>query len=287
MAQVSERVVLVTGAGKGLGRAFALRCAEGGAAVVVNNRRRGDDADSAAAVAREIVEGGGRAVAVCSDVRDDGAGASMVEVALEAFGRLDALILNAGVSGPAARFERQDASAFAEVMAINFTANVRLLQAAFPALRRSPAGRVVMVASTAGLYGTHGLAPYAASKGAVIALALTLAGEWRRDGMFVNVLCPYATTNMTPATDDPAFDAVISPQAAAPAAAWLSSAACPSSGEVWVAGGGRLARAAVMESPTAPLPSDGPFPQVRPGDGAPHPDAMAAFRSFTAGLRGV
>lgn len=282
------RAVLITGAGKGLGRAFAHRCAADGAAVVVNNRCREGDEDSAAAVANEIVENGGRAAAFTADVRDDGAPQAMVQMAVETFGSLDAVILNAGVSGPAARFERQSPQTFAEVMAINFTANVSLLQAALPALRASGAGRVVMVASTAGLYGAHGLSPYAASKGAAVALALSLAGEWRRDRIGVNVLCPYATTNMTPASDDPAFDAQMTADAVAPLASWMTSEACGASGEVWIAGGGHMARAAMFES--APVA----MPDLRIGGDAPpdfdlhgaarYPNAMSAFRAFTSGL---
>ena len=249
------RVVVVTGAGKGLGRAFAEHWAARGARVVVNNRSRPGEPSSADAVADAIRARGGEAVAELSDVRDPGAGAALVGAALDSWGRLDALILNAGVNGPAARVEALDLAAMREVMEINVLANVALIQAALPPLRAGTSPRLLVVASSAGLYGVRGRAPYAASKGAAIALALTLAHEERRHGLGVNVLAPYAATQMTAGGGTPAeLDAKLTPVAAAPMAVWLTSPECTGSGEVWMAGGGWFRRAQVEEGIGAAAP---------------------------------
>ncbi|MEO8114132.1 MAG: SDR family NAD(P)-dependent oxidoreductase [Phenylobacterium sp.] len=243
----APRVVIITGAGKGLGRAFAEAWGERGASVVVNNRRRPGEPSSADEVAAAIRARGGTAVADYSDVRDPAAPAALVAKALEAGGRLDALILNAGVNGPAARVEAMDPAALREVMEINFFANVALVQAALPQLQAAGAGRLLFVASSAGLYGVRGRAPYAASKGALIALALTLAHEVRRHGVGVNVLTPYAATQMTPEALNTEVGSHLTPAAAAPMAVWLTSPECAATGQVWVAGGGWFRRAQVEE----------------------------------------
>lgn len=132
-------------------------------------------------------------------------------------------------------------------MEINLFANVALVQAALPHLKASPSPRVLFVASSAGLYGIRGRAPYAASKGALIALALSLADEERRHGLGVNVIAPYAATQMTEGVGPPELNALLSPRAAAPMAVWLTSPECAETGHVWIAGGGWFRRAQVQE----------------------------------------
>jgi NAD(P)-dependent dehydrogenase (short-subunit alcohol dehydrogenase family) len=245
----AARVALVTGAGKGLGRAFAEALAQDGACVVVNNRRHADEPSAADAVVDAIRGAGGQAVADYSDVRDPGAAEALIGRALETWGRLDAVVLNAGVNGPAAKIEALDPAEVRDVMEVNFFANVALAQAVIPHLKRSPAGRLLFVASTAGLHGVRGRAPYAASKGALIAFARTLAQELRRDGVGVNVLAPYATTRMTADTvADPRMAEVFAPEAAAPLAAYLAGPACTATDQVWVAGGGVFRRAETQEA---------------------------------------
>ena len=248
-ANVDKRAVVITGAGKGLGRAFALHAAASGARVVVNNRKRDGEASSADAVVAEIVAAGGEAIADYHDVRDANAAQALAAASLDAWGRLDAVILNAGVNGPAARFAGHKNEDFRDVLETNFFANLAILQAALAHLTASGAGRVVLVASSAGLYGVRGRAPYAASKGALIGLGLTLSHELRRDGVGVNVLAPYAATQMT-ADVMAAHEEIgrrMTPESVAPLATWLASAACEASGEIWVAGGGYLRRACMME----------------------------------------
>ncbi len=248
-SNTAPRVVVITGAGKGLGCAFALHAASTGACVVVNNRRRDGEPSSADAVVAEIKSAGGDAVADYHDVRDDRAAEGLVGAALKTWGRLDALNLNAGVNGAAARFSGQTVENFRDVLETNFFANLAILQVALPHLTTSGAGRVILVASSAGIHGVRGRAPYAASKGALIGLALTLSHELRRDGVGVNVIAPYATTQMT-AGAMAAQDEVgrrLTPESIAPLATWLASAACKANGEIWIAGGGYVRRARMME----------------------------------------
>jgi len=242
------RVILITGGGRGLGRAFAEAWAARGARVVVNDRAPADDEASAAATVAALRAAGGEAVADTTDICDPSAGQALLARALAAYGRLDGVILNAGVSGPGGRVEDQAETVFREVMEVNFFANVALAQAVLPQLKAAPAGRLLMVSSAAGLYGLHGRAPYSASKAALASFALTLAKENRRHGLGVNVLTPYAATPMTPPAERAQMSGVLEPTDVAPLAVYLTSAACDRTGEIWTAGGGLVRRAQTMES---------------------------------------
>lgn len=281
-----QRVTLVTGAGQGLGRAFALACAARGHAVVVNNRLREGAPDTASQTAAGINEAGGAAVAEPSDITGPDAAHAIVDAALRAFGRLDAVIFNAGVNGPAARLEDMPDADFDSVMAVNFTAQVRLARAALAPLRQSGAGRMVFISSSAGLYGISGRTPYSASKAALNAFALGLAQEERRGAVRVNILAPYAATRMT--GDAFSGDAAerFTPQAPAGLAAWLASEACQRHGEIWVAGGGHARRAAVMEGAGGALPQapdEADLDRISGLDGArSFAGATAAFMDFAA-----
>ena len=276
------RSAIVTGAGKGLGAAFAKALGAAGAGVVVNNRRRPDDQPpSADRVAGELKRAGVEAVAEYSDVADGGAAARLVGTAVDAFGGLDALVCNAGVSGEAALFENAPASSFEDVMTVNFSANIRLVAEALPYLKQSPAGRIVFVSSSAGLHGARGLAAYAASKGALNAFALTLADELKRYDIGVNVLCPFASTRMTgDAVKGPHTD-LLAPEYAAPAAAWLAGPTCAATGQIWVACAGQIRRAQVFDS--APVGPDAPAALTpewieQHANGWSSPDGFNGFR---------
>ncbi len=179
----------------------------------------------------------------------------IVAAALAAFGRLDTLVLNAGISGPATKVGEGD-TALADVMGINFFANAALVEAALPASRESPAGRIVFVSSTGGLHGVRGRAAYAASKGAVNGWALSLADELRRTAIKVNVIAPYAATNMT-ARPDRGPDDRMSPANAAEALVALCSPEWSRTGDIWVAGAGHVRPARALEGAVTREPASG------------------------------
>lgn len=275
---MERRAAIVTGAGNGLGAAFATAIAADGAAVVVNNRRHADRPFSAQATADAITAAGGVAITDAHSVDAADSPARIVATALDAWGRLDALVLNAGISGPAVKVGDGDTE-LAQVMAINFFANAALVEAALPALLRSPAGRIVFVSSTGGLHGVRGRSAYAASKGALNGYALSLADELKRTPIRVNVIAPYAQTNMT-ARPDREADPRMGPNGAAAMCAWLASEACDRSGEIWVAGGGHIRAARSMESATAAfdpatLAATAAMPEPRF-----YPGGEAAFADF-------
>lgn len=279
------RVAIVTGAGAGLGAAFARRIAQDHTHVLVNNRRHINRPFSAEAVLREIIEQGGSAAADDHSVDEPLGPQAIVDTAMEQFGRLDALVLNAGISGPAIKVGDGETKV-REVLEINFFANARLVEAALPHLRASRSARIVFVSSTGGLHGVRGRSAYAASKGALNAYALSLADELRREGILVNVLAPYAQTKMT-ARPDRQPDARIAPEGAADICAWLASDECDRTGETWVAGGGHVRAARAMESHAAPFRPEVLDELASLPNARGHKGGEAAFADFYSDVFGA
>jgi NAD(P)-dependent dehydrogenase (short-subunit alcohol dehydrogenase family) len=249
------KVVAVTGAGKGLGRAYALHLARLGACVVVNNRRHaGEDGSSADRVVEQIEQAGGRAVAEYSSVEDPGSGEGLLQAALEAFGRLDSVVANAGVS-EACSFRKSSLDDFRRLIEINVLGAARTLHAPFRHLCEQRRGSVVLCTSGAGLYGEHGLPAYSASKAALLGLMHSLAAEGGRHDVRANALAPYAETAMTGASMPPAVRERFTPERVAPLLAWLLSDGCPLNGEILVTGAGRISRARMAETRIRDLPS--------------------------------
>ena len=244
------RVVVVTGAGTGLGRAYARRLAADGLRVVVNNRRREVDATgrgSADCVVAEIRAAGGEAIANHDDVAADGAGARIVDQALATWGRLDALVNNAGIEQHAS-FHRIEMQEFRRIVEVNLMGTVAVTHAAWRHMRAAGHGRVIVSASSAGLHGLHGLSAYAASKAALIAFARSLAAEGAALDVFCNAIAPYAATRMTsPHVTDPAERRATAPERIAPLVAALVSQRSRVNGQVIVAGGGLARRATTVE----------------------------------------
>lgn len=244
------RVAIVTGAGTGLGRAYARRLAADGLRVIVNNRRREVDATgrgSADRVVEEIHAAGGEAVANSEDVCAAGAGERMVEQALATWGRLDALVNNAGVDQHAA-FHKIDLDAFRSIFDVNFFGTVGVTHAAWRHMREAGHGRVLVSTSSAGLHGLHGLSAYAAAKAALIGLARSLAQEGAARDLFCNAIAPYAATRMTAAhTQDADALATMAPERVAPLVSMLVSEHSRVNGQVLVAGRGWARRCATVE----------------------------------------
>ena len=193
---LAGRVALVTGAGRGIGRAHALLLAERGAAVVVNDV----DAEVAQAAVDEIVTTDGIARRDDSDVSSFDGGARAVEVALAAFGRLDIVVNNAGLAS-SAPIEGVTASQLDRVFGVNFIGPIAVVQAAWPSLVASGQGRIVNTVSEAAFDARMGGAQvgYAAAKAAVWSLTITLADAGREHGITVNAVSPAAFTRMNEA----------------------------------------------------------------------------------------
>jgi NAD(P)-dependent dehydrogenase (short-subunit alcohol dehydrogenase family) len=244
------RCAIVTGAGKGLGRAYALHLAACGARVLVNNRRHPGEADadtSAAQTVAAIRAAGGTAEANWSDVTDPDSGQAMVRQAIEQLGGLHIVVANAGVDTPTA-FHKQSMADFRAIFDTSFFGNLHLAHAAWPHLTQQRQGRMVLTASSAGLHANHGQSAYSAAKAAVIGLMRALAIEGRKHGVRVNVIAPYGYSQMTAPYMPPDMARSFDPALVAPLVGWLCSDACDVSGEVLVSGAGLVRRAAVGES---------------------------------------
>lgn len=247
-SELDGKVVIVTGAGRGLGLAYALDLAARGARVVVNTRPRASGKPaSAEAVVEEIRRRGGEAVACPLAVEAEGSGEHLLEAALEGFGRLDGLVNNAGA--PEARpLHKQTLSDIRSVFDINYFGAVNVTLPAYRHMRDQGAGRIVMTTSAAGLHGVHGMAAYSSSKAALIALVRVISLEGASRGVHCNAVAPYALTGMTEAYVAEDVGRTMPPERVAPVVSWLLSDACPLNGETLVTGGGRVRRAVRVES---------------------------------------
>ena len=249
------RCAIVTGAGKGLGRAYAMHLAACGARVLVNNRRHPGESDaqtSAAQTVEAIRAAGGTAHADWSDVSEPASGQAMVAQALEQLGGLHIVVANAGIDNPAA-FHKQPMADFRTIFDTSFFGNLHLAHAAWPHLVQQGYGRMVLTASSAGLHANHGQSAYSAAKAAVIGLMRALAIEGGRHQVRVNVIAPYGYSQMTAPYMPPDMARSFDPALVAPLVSWLCSEACDTTGEVLVSGAGLVRRACVGESDALPL----------------------------------
>ena len=249
MIRFDERVAIVTGAGKGLGRSYAIYLAARGARVVVNNRRRSNSEPSSAdEVVQAIRQAGGQAIANYDSVEDPAAGARIVQQAVDAWGRVDILINNAGVD-QRSTFHKVSVEQFRQIFDINFYGSLYVTHAAYARMRAAGYGRIVVSTSVAGLYGLHGLTAYSASKAALIGFMRTLAMEGKSHNVLTNAIAPYAATPMTSRQGNmpEEFMTTMRPEFVAPAVALLVSDQTSLNGQVIIAGKGAFRRAANVE----------------------------------------
>lgn len=249
------QVAVVTGAGQGLGRAYSLELARRGARVVVNDLQR----EKADEVVSEIAAVGGEAVASYDSVAGLEGAKAMVAVALERYGRVDALVNNAGVMRNGL-IEDLSPEQLQIVLDVNLSGPFFATQAAWPSMRSQGYGRIVMTCSSGGLFAMQGESNYAASKAGVYGLCKALASEGAPHGVLVNALLPMAQTTLS--ADDPvpghaerypawvrtALQQRRTTGVVAPFVAYLSSAQCKLSGEAFSVGFGRFARVFVGET---------------------------------------
>jgi NAD(P)-dependent dehydrogenase (short-subunit alcohol dehydrogenase family) len=238
-----ERVAIVTGAGRGLGRAYAVELARRGGRVVVHDVRP----EQAQAVVDEIAAAGGHAVANSDSVSTVEGGRAIVQTALDAFGGVDVVINNAGIvrDRSVAKLSPEEVEA---VLDVHLRGAFHVTLPAFGIMRERGYGRVLFVTSGSGLFGNFGQANYAAAKMGVVGLARTVAIEGAKYGIRANAIAPLANTPMT----DGLFGGAIEdfrPEEVVPMALYLVAEECGLSGEVFSAGGGRFARVVIGVTP--------------------------------------
>jgi NAD(P)-dependent dehydrogenase (short-subunit alcohol dehydrogenase family) len=253
-----DRVAVVTGAGRGLGRSYALLLASRGAKVVVNDTGAsltGDGADTGPAdeVVREIEAAGGQAVACTESVATSAGGQAIIQTALEHYDRVDIVVHNAGTVRRAALIEMSYED-FDAVLDVHLRGAFHVVRPAFPLMRAAHYGRIVLTSSIGGLYGNHDVANYAVAKAGVIGLSNVVALEGAADDVKSNVIVPSAVTRMAEGLDTSAYPPM-GPDQVAPVVGWLAHQSCSISGEMLIAVAGRVARATVAESAGVYRPS--------------------------------
>src|SRR5882762_9010315 len=253
-----DRVAVVTGAGRGLGRAYAHLLASKGAKVVVNDNGgtlTGDSANVGHAqdVVDEITAAGGEAVACTESVATPEGGKAIVQAALDSYGRIDVLVQNAGNvrRGSLKEMAYED---FESVVDVHLRGAFHVVRPAFPLMCDAGYGRILLTSSIGGLYGNHEVANYAVAKAGVIGLSNVAAIEGAAHGVKSNVIVPAAVTRMAEGIDTSAYPPM-GPELVAPAVGWLAHESCSVTGEMFIALAGRLARAFIAETPGVYRPS--------------------------------
>ena len=247
-----DRVAVVTGGGRGLGREYALLLAERGATVVVNDvggalTGAGVDPGPAQQVVDEITSAGGRAIASTDSVATPAGGAALIDTALEHYGRIDVVVHNAGNVRPAP-LRDMSYEDFESVLDVHLRGAFHVVRPAFPVMCDAGYGRLVLTSSIGGLYGNHDVANYAVAKSGVLGLSNVAAIEGAAHGVKSNVIVPAAVTRMAGGIDTSAYPPM-GPELVAPAVGWLAHESCSITGEVLIALAGRLARAFIAETP--------------------------------------
>ena len=237
---------VVTGAGQGLGREYALLLADRGAQVVVNDIA----VEAADEVVDEISAAGGTAIADHHSVTNPEGGVGLAEQAQEAFGAVHIVINNAGVNR-AAEFADMTSDLLEDMIAVHLRGPCHVLWPLWPAMLEQGYGRVVNVASGA-VWGLRGQAAYAACKAGIMGLTRTLGREGGYHGVQVNCVLPWAVTGPSPDRSSDEFGDIIAahmrPENVAPALVWLAHEDCPANGEFFTADGPRMARLAWVAS---------------------------------------
>jgi len=245
------KVAIVTGAGGGLGRCHALELARRGAKVVVNDLGgsvdgSGGSSEAAAKVVDEIKAMGGEAIANGSSVTDDAGVALMIKQAMDAFGRIDILIANAGILRDKS-FSKMEMKDFDLVVAVHLMGTVKPAKAVWQIMRDQQYGRIVVTTSSTGLYGNFGQTNYGAAKLGIVGFMNTLKLEGAKDNIKVNAISPVAATRMTENLMPPAMNAMLKPEYVTPGVVYLASDDAPT-GMILTAGAGVFSAAQMVET---------------------------------------
>jgi NAD(P)-dependent dehydrogenase (short-subunit alcohol dehydrogenase family) len=246
------KVAIITGAGGGLGREHALLLASRGAQIVVNDLGgavdgTGSSAGPAQKVVEEIEALGGAAVADSNSVASPDGAEAMVKTALDAFGRVDIVVNNAGILRDKS-FQNMTQDLWDAVIAVHLTGAFNVTRAAWPHLREQAYGRVVSTSSAAGIFGNFGQTNYGAAKMGIVGLTRVWAQEGAKYNIKANAIAPVARTRMTEDLLGPLVEK-LDPALVSPVVAYLVSEDCPVTGEIFSVGGGRVARVFIAEGP--------------------------------------
>jgi len=245
-----DKVAIVTGAGGGLGRAHALHLAKLGAKVVVNDLGgsldgTGGNSEASEKVVAEIKAAGGEAIANGASVSDDAGVAHLVKQAMDAFGRIDVLIANAGILRDKS-FGKMEMKDFTAVMDVHLLGTVKPCKAVWEIMKAQNYGRIVVTTSSTGLYGNFGQTNYGAAK-LSLGFMNSLKLEGAKDNIKVNAVCPVAATRMTEALMPPNVLEMLKPEFVSPAVAYLASDDAPT-GTIITAAAGAFAAAQIVET---------------------------------------
>ncbi|MFN0146461.1 MAG: SDR family oxidoreductase [Dehalococcoidia bacterium] len=245
------QVALVTGAGAGLGRAYAMDLAARGAKVVVNDlggdpHGQGENRSAAQKVVDEIKAAGGEAVPNYDSVADYDGGFNMVKTAIDTWGRLDVVICNAGILRDVA-FHNMSEEDWDKVFNVHIKGSFTVLRAAWPVFRQQSYGRVVLTTSSSGIWGQFGQANYGAAKTAMLGLMNVLKQEGVKYNVNVNTVAPVAGTRLTATVMPQEMVDKLKPELVSPAVMFLVSKECSDSGMVIEAGAGNFNRAAMVK----------------------------------------
>lgn len=242
-------VILVTGAGQGVGRAYALELARRGARIIVNDlggspAGDGSDGSFAGGVVTEIRDQGGEAIANTNSVADAAGGAAMVQAGIDEWGRIDGVIHNAGILRDGT-FAKLDMADFDKVMSVHLFGGINVAKPAFNAMKSSGrGGRILLTTSSSGLFGNFGQSSYSIAKMGLVGLVNVLAIEGAKYNIKVNAVAPTAGTRLT-GEKDQSDDSLLAPAKLAATGVVLMHPDCPSTGAVLQSGGGWVARCAM------------------------------------------
>jgi NAD(P)-dependent dehydrogenase (short-subunit alcohol dehydrogenase family) len=245
------KVAIITGAGGGLGKQHALLLASRGALVVVNDLGgavdgTGADVGAAQLVVEEIAAAGGEAIADANSVATSAGGAAIVQTAIDAFGRIDIVVNNAGILRDKS-FANMNAELLDPVIDVHLRGAFHVTQPAWQHMREQSYGRVISTSSSSGLFGNFGQANYGAAKMGLIGFTRVLAVEGAKYGITANAIAPLALTRMTEPLLGP-LGAKVAPERVSPLVAYLAHESCAATGRVFSVGGGRIAEVFIGEA---------------------------------------
>jgi NAD(P)-dependent dehydrogenase (short-subunit alcohol dehydrogenase family) len=252
MPGVQDRVIVVTGAGGGLGREYALTLAREGACVIVNDLGGARDGTGAGhnmadEVVKEIKDAGGRAAANYDSVATEDGAANIVKTALDEFGAVHGVVSNAGILRDGT-FHKMTSENWDAVLKVHLYGGYNIIRAAWPHFREQSYGRVVVATSTSGLFGNFGQSNYSAAKLGLVGLINTLAREGAKYNIKANAVAPIAATRMTEDILPPEVFQKLTPDFVAPVVGYLCTEECADTASVFIVGGGKVQRAALFQN---------------------------------------